>query len=73
MPIAHVSIAAGRQPEMVMRMAEAVTRAIAESLGAPVETVRVLVTEVPADRWFSGGVSLVQRASAAMKTRDEEA
>jgi len=61
MPLAQISIAAGRSPEAITRMAKAVSAAIAESLDAPLETVRVLVTEVSADRWFAGGDSLRDR------------
>lgn len=61
MPIARISIASGRPPEKVDAMARAVTRAIADALDAPVETVRVLVTEVDPQRWYSGGKSLAER------------
>lgn len=61
MPIAQISIVAGRSPEKVQRMAEAVTRTIAETLDAPIETVRVLITEVPPERWYAGGESMATR------------
>ncbi|WP_156677801.1 tautomerase family protein [Sphingomonas profundi] len=64
MPIADIRIATGRPREMIEAMARAVTRTIVETLGAPVESVRVVVTEVEPHSWFAGGVSLAERAEA---------
>lgn len=61
MPIAYINIAAGRSPEKIERMAQAVTQALAESLDAPIESIRVLVNEVDPTLWFAGGASLASR------------
>lgn len=63
MPLAQISILEGRSPEMIVRMAEAVTAAISESLSAPRDTIRVVVTEIPAEKWFVAGQSMAQRAA----------
>jgi len=63
MPLAQISILEGRSEEKITRMAEAVTEAISEALSAPRDRIRVVVTEVPAERWFVAGESMAQRAA----------
>ena len=55
MPIAQVNIMAGRTDEQKAKMIAAVTEAIHDSLGAPRETIRVLVNEIPSTHWGIGG------------------
>lgn len=62
MPLAQISILEGRTPEMIADMAEAVTAAISESLAAPRDRIRVVVTEIPAEKWFVAGQSMAARA-----------
>jgi 4-oxalocrotonate tautomerase len=42
-------------------MISAVTAAIAESLGAPPSSIRVVVTEVPMTHWATGDVTLAEK------------
>jgi 4-oxalocrotonate tautomerase len=55
MPIAQINIMPGRTDEQKAKMIAAVTEAIAETLGAPKESIRVLVHEVPSTQWGIGG------------------
>lgn len=55
MPIAHLYILEGHGKERRTALIRSVSRAIAESLDAPIERVRVLVQEVPRDQWGIGG------------------
>ena len=55
MPIALIKIIEGRSPENKRRLIESVSRAMAESLEMPIDGVRVLLDEYPADRWGRGG------------------
>jgi 4-oxalocrotonate tautomerase len=55
MPIVQIQIIEGRPPEKVEAMISEVTEAIHRTLGAPVETVRVLVHELPKANWGIGG------------------
>ena len=64
MPMAFVSIREGRPPEQIRKMISAVTAAIAESLDAPLASIRVVVTEVPLTHWATGDVTLAERSSA---------
>ncbi|MES2535095.1 MAG: 2-hydroxymuconate tautomerase [Pseudomonadota bacterium] len=55
MPFAQISIIEGRSPEQIEAMIHEVTDAIHRSIGAPVETIRVLVEELPSTHWGIGG------------------
>jgi 4-oxalocrotonate tautomerase len=57
MPFAQIQILEGRTTEQIEAMIDEVTQAIHRSLGAPVETVRVVVAEVPKTHWGIGGKS----------------
>jgi len=55
MPIALIKIIEGRSAEKKRKLIESVSRAMAESLEMPIDGVRVLLDEYPADRWGRGG------------------
>lgn len=57
MPIANIQIIEGRSEEQKERMIALVTEALCESLGAPRESVRVLIQELPKSHWGIGGQS----------------
>lgn len=57
MPIVQISIMEGRPQEKIDALLKNVTTAVSESLDAPKENVRVIVTEVPKTHWAIGGTS----------------
>lgn len=57
MPFAHIHMMVGRTEEQKRAVIEKVTQALVEAVGAPKETVRVLITEVPKENWGIAGVS----------------
>lgn len=61
MPIAMIHIAEGRSSELKRELLKNVSEAIAMTLGAPIETVRVLIQEVPATQWLAGQQTLAER------------
>jgi 4-oxalocrotonate tautomerase len=61
MPLVQVTMREGRPPEKIRKMISAVTAAVAESLDAPLESIRVIVTEVPATHWAAGDVTLAEK------------
>jgi 4-oxalocrotonate tautomerase len=61
MPIAMIHIAQGRTDKQKRLLLKNVAEAIASSLDAPIETVRVLVQEVPATQWLAGTETLAER------------
>jgi 4-oxalocrotonate tautomerase len=56
MPIVQVSILEGRSAEKKAGLLTAVTDAVVGVLEVPRDSVRVLLTEVPAEHWAVGGV-----------------
>lgn len=63
MPIVNISLAAGRDPQVLRSCLQAVHDAVRDSLGVPESAVRVLLTEVPPALWSSGGVTLQERGA----------
>ena len=61
MPLVQVSVREGRPPERIRKMISAVTAAVADSLDAPKESIRVIVTEVPWTHWATGDVTLEEK------------
>jgi 4-oxalocrotonate tautomerase len=55
MPIAMIHIMEGRDDAKKARAIEAVTQALVESLEVKIETVRVIVLEVPKAHWGIAG------------------
>jgi len=65
MPIAIINIIEGRSDEKKQALIANVSRAIAQSLDAPLESVRVLVQEYPDNLWAAGGETIHDRRSKA--------
>lgn len=69
MPLVTISIMQGRPPERIEAMIRSVSAAIAESLDAPIETVRIVVNEMQEHQYGIGGKPWPQvkaeRAAAA--------
>ncbi|AXF24729.1 2-hydroxymuconate tautomerase [Burkholderia pyrrocinia] len=61
MPVAHLYILEGRDDDKKERLIAEVTEAIHRSLDAPVESVRVIITEMPKAHFGIGGQSAKQR------------
>ena len=55
MPIAFIHLIEGRDAERKRAMIAAVSQAISETLGAPIESVRVVVQEIPSQDWGIAG------------------
>jgi 4-oxalocrotonate tautomerase len=60
MPLVQVSIRAGRPAENIRKMISAVTAAVAESLDAAPQSIRVIVSEVPLTHWANRDVTLAE-------------
>ncbi|AKM43003.1 2-hydroxymuconate tautomerase [Burkholderia contaminans FFH2055] len=61
MPVAHLYILEGRDDDKKERLIAEVTEAIHRSLDAPVEAVRVIITEMPKAHFGIGGQSAKKR------------
>jgi 4-oxalocrotonate tautomerase len=56
MPIIQVQLLEGRPEDKIAQVIENITDTVADTLGAPKESIRVLVTEVPKTHWGVAGV-----------------
>jgi 4-oxalocrotonate tautomerase len=61
MPLIEVTLVAGRSAEQLRALITGLTRAAAEAVDAPVESVRVVIREVPATHWAAGDVTIAER------------
>lgn len=61
MPIVQIQMVEGRDADQIRELIAQVTNAIQTSLGAPIDTIKVLVTELPASHWGSAGESIADR------------
>jgi|JI6StandDraft_1071083.scaffolds.fasta_scaffold2840664_1 4-oxalocrotonate tautomerase len=57
MPFAQIQIMEGRSEDQKRAIIEKVTAALVEAVGAPIETVRVIITEIPKAHWGIAGKS----------------
>lgn len=65
MPIAILNILEGRNSDQKRKLIASVTQAIADSLEAPLDSVRVLVQEYSAELWGAGSQTMAERRAAA--------
>ncbi|MGB9835243.1 MAG: 2-hydroxymuconate tautomerase [Candidatus Saccharicenans sp.] len=61
MPLVEIHLLEGRTKEQKKAMLEAVTQAIHQTLGAPLETIRVWIQEIPKDEFMSAGLLASER------------
>lgn len=58
MPIATLNIIEGRSDEKKEELIQKVTQAIHESIDAPIETIRVILNEMPKQHYGIAGKSI---------------
>jgi 4-oxalocrotonate tautomerase len=68
MPFITVHMWPGRTPEAKAKLIKAVTEAVNQSAGIPVEAIQVAIVEVPQEDWGIAGVPASQRQPAASHT-----
>lgn len=55
MPIINVQMMEGRPKEKIAEVIENITNTVSETLDAPKENIRVIVTEIPKTHWGKAG------------------
>jgi 4-oxalocrotonate tautomerase len=60
-PFIDVTLAEGRTPEQLRALQHELTQAAVRAIGAPVESVRVVLREVPTTHWSAGDVTIAER------------
>jgi 4-oxalocrotonate tautomerase family enzyme len=58
-PVIQCDIREGRTPEQKQAMAEAITWAVHETIGAPIEYIYVLIRETPGSHHVKAGHALL--------------
>lgn len=61
MPLIEVTLGEGRSPEQLRSLISALTNAAHEAVDAPVDSIRVVLREVPLTHWAAGDVTLAER------------
>jgi len=61
MPTIHLEMHPGRTLEQKRAFVREVTRVTVETLVCPVDSVDVVLTEVPKDAWAKGGVLIADK------------
>jgi len=56
MPLIQVTMIEGRTAEQKHALLAAITQAVHETIGAPVDSIRAWVTDVPGDQFMTAGV-----------------
>jgi 4-oxalocrotonate tautomerase len=69
MPLIQVSMAEGRSTAQKKALLEAITAAVHDSIGAPVESIRVWVHEFPPTDYIAGGEVLADRRAREDRER----
>lgn len=57
MPIISISMIEGRTEAQKSELIRTVAEAVSGSLDAPIETVRIVISEVPSENWGVGPVT----------------
>jgi 4-oxalocrotonate tautomerase len=65
MPLINVHMAAGRTDEQKKALMAALTRAAQESIGAPLPSIRVWITEMQPTEFMAGGELMADRQAKA--------
>lgn len=61
MPLIEITLSEGRSPEQLRALLHHVHRSVRDALGAPADSIRVIVREVPPTHWSAGDVTLAER------------
>lgn len=56
MPLVNIQLIEGRDEKKIKEVIKNVTDVVSETLDAPKETVRVIVSEIPKTHWGIGGI-----------------
>ncbi|GAA0523569.1 MULTISPECIES: tautomerase family protein [Streptomyces] len=65
MPIIEVSVLTGRDKDRIRSLIRALHETTVRVLGAPPESVRVLIREIPPEHWGSGGSTMAEKRAEA--------
>lgn len=61
MPLVEITLTEGRTPQQLRTLISKVTHAVVESVDTPIESVRVVLREVPTTHFAAGDVTIAER------------
>lgn len=61
MPLIQISLIEGREPQKIRNLIREVTNSVADALDAPVDSIKVIVTEVAPTHWGSGELTVAEK------------
>ena len=67
MPFIQITMIEGRAPEKKERLIREVSDLVSDVLDAPIQSVRVMIQEIPAEHWGIAGESVKKRRNEAVK------
>lgn len=65
MPFVDVTLVEGRTPQQIRVLQRELTAAVVRAIGVNVESVRVVIRELPATHWSAGDVTIAERRGEA--------
>ncbi|HON74818.1 MAG: tautomerase family protein [Candidatus Lutibacillus vidarii] len=65
MPLIEVTLVEGRSAAQLRTLVSALTQAAVDAVDAPLESVRVILREVPATHFAAGDVTIAERRGGA--------
>jgi 4-oxalocrotonate tautomerase len=69
-PLVEVTMVEGRTGEQVRSLISALTAAVEQAVGAPRESIRVVIREVPTTHWAAGDVTIAERRGRQHAAQD---
>lgn len=60
MPVVHVNLVEGRDPQLLDRLLRGVSEVVCRTLEVSPATVSVILHEVPAERWMRDGITIAE-------------
>ena len=61
MPLVEVTMVEGRTAEQLRSLISRITAAVEQAVGAPRESIRVVIRELPPTHWAAGDVTIAER------------
>jgi 4-oxalocrotonate tautomerase len=73
MPVVHVNLVEGRDPQMLNRLLRGISEVVCSTLECSPATVSVILHEVPAERWMRSGITIAEERTRRSSATAHEA